>query len=236
MSEEYDLTKSSKISEQTGISVRTIYNHMPQELKDPLKVAARLGKTSDADVQQTVKTSDTISDFVDCDNCHMATHIIKLKALDDKDLCPPCYDRLSKLPKLAREQVSEKKYEPVKESWEHRKAVMTPGISKMDEEVYAVLQNSKVLREAGWRFEFQKRYCIKEIKSDVTATKGEIERPLFFDGDVHVGREDRDEANRGLLTRRLKCSEVFGFAYSGAYSDVKRDEILSKIEETLLGI
>jgi hypothetical protein len=39
--------------------VRTIYNHLPQELKDPIKVEARLGKTSDATLQQTVKTQDT---------------------------------------------------------------------------------------------------------------------------------------------------------------------------------
>lgn len=231
--------KVSEIAEQTGINESTIYRHMPQELKDQERSEATkkgIEEHRPLTCEVSSKTSDTISDLVECDNCHMATHIIKMKALDDKDLCPLCFDRLSKLPKLAREQVSEKRSEPVKESWEYRKSVMTPGISKMDEEVYLALQNNKVLRDAGWKFEFQKHYCLKEVISDTTATRNDVEKPLFFDGDVHIGKEDRDEANRALLARRLKSAEVLTFAYSGDYSDAKRDMMASKIEKSLLEI
>jgi hypothetical protein len=235
--------KPQEIADQTGISLSTIYRHLPQEMKPSgEKISEGLTKAYDVARQAVAtttlnsKTSDTMSNLVECDNCHMATHIIKMKALDDKDLCPACFNRLSKLPKVTREQVSEKHSEPVKESWEQRKAVMTPSISKMDEQVYLVLQNNKVLRDAGWKFEFQKHYCLKEVISDTTATKGDVEKPLFFDGDVHIGKEDRDDVNRGLLARRLKSAEVLTFAYSGEYSDVKRDMMASKIEKSLLEI
>jgi len=111
---------------------------------------------------------------------------------------------------------------------------MSLGVSKMDVAVYSVLQNHRDLRDAGWKFEFQKHYCIKEVVADVTASKGLVEEPLFFDGEVHVGKEDRDEANRSLLARKLKISEVSTFVYMGEYSDVKRDKIVNEIKETLL--
>ena len=50
---------------------------------------------------------------------------------------------------------------------------------------------------------------------------------------MHEGREDRDEANRDLLRRRLKISDVLSFPYEGAYSDVKRDEIVKQIVNEL---
>jgi len=129
--------------------------------------------------------------------------------------------------------VEVRKYKPP-ETPEYRRAVMTPGISKMDEAVYLALQQDEALRKAGWKFEFQKRYCVKRVKSDVTATRGDVVKPLFLDGEVHKGKEDRDEANRTMLARRLRIPEVLAFTYEGAYSDAKRDEIVAKIKETLI--
>jgi len=105
-----------------------------------------------------------------------------------------------------------------KDKWAHRVAVMHPPVSKMDEAVYLALQNNKVLR----------------VISDVTATRGDVERPLFWDGEVHVGKEDRDEENRGLLAKRLGIPEVLAFSYEGAYSNAKRDGIVAKVVEALL--
>ena len=128
--------------------------------------------------------------------------------------------------------VETRRYKP-KETPEHRVAVMHPAVSKMDEAVYLALQQNETLRQAGWRFEFQKRYCIKEVRSDVTAIRGDVEQPLFLDGEVHVGKEERDEANRGILAHRLKIPEVYAFTYKGAYSDGKRDEIVAQIVAAL---
>ena len=128
--------------------------------------------------------------------------------------------------------VETRKYKP-KETPEHRVAVMHPAVSKMDEAVYLALQQNETLRQAGWRFEFQKRYCIKHVRSDVTAIRGDVEQPLFLDGDVHIGKEERDEANRGILAHQLKIPEVYAFTYKGAYSDGKRDMIVAEIVEAL---
>lgn len=135
------------------------------------------------------------------------------------------------MPSIA-EKVETRKYKP-KETPEHRVAVMHPAVSKMDEAVYLALQQNETLRQAGWRFEFQKRYCIKHVRSDVTAIRDDVEQPLFIDGEVHVGKEERDEANRGILARRLKIPEVYAFTYKGAYSDGKRDEIVAQIVAAL---
>ena len=231
--------KPVEIAEQTGISESTVYKYMPQELKVAGKVeAGRVGGSAPRS-EQTVSTRDvgqpirvmSSANLLECDGCKMATHITKLATLNSEDLCPICYQRRLKFPK-AELKSPEQKPKPV-ESWEHRKAVMSPGVSKMDEAVFVALQNNKELRDAGWNFQFQESFTIKEVIDDVTARKGEVVKPLFFDGPVHEGREDRDEANRDLLRRRLKISDVLSFPYEGAYSDVKRDEIVKQIVNEL---
>jgi len=215
---------------------------LPSEFKEGRKVEA--GKVS-AQLTEQKKAGQTVtipdrgqpirvmasSDLLECDGCKMATHITKLATLNGEDLCPICYQRRLKFPK-AELKSPEPNSKPV-ESWEQRKAVMSPGVSKMDEAVFSALQTDKTLRDSGWHFKFQEHYCIKEVVSDVTAMKGDVEKPLFLDGDVHFGKEDRDEANRDLLRRRLGISDVLAFAYTGAYSEVKRDEIVTKIRESL---
>jgi hypothetical protein len=231
--------KPVEIAEQTGISESTVYKYMPQELKVAGKVeAGRVGGSAPRS-EQTVSTRDvgqpirvmSSANLLECDGCKMATHITKLATLNEEDLCPICYQRRLKFPK-AELKSPEPNSKPV-ESWEQRKAVMSPGVSKMDEAVFSALQTDKTLRDSGWHFKFQEHYCIKEVVSDVTAMKGDVEKPLFLDGDVHFGKEDRDEANRDLLRRRLGISDVLAFAYTGAYSEVKRDEIVTKIRESL---
>jgi len=170
----------------------------------------------------------------------MVSEIAKITPFKERwvrELLPDKYKMVERAPKeaavtAAKPKVETRVYKP-KETWEQRKAVMTPPVSKMDEAVYLALQQNETLRNEGWTFEFQKHYCIREVVSDVTATRGAVEKPLFVDGEVHVGREDRDEANRELLARKLGIPKVFAFSYLGAYSDAKRDEIVAKIKATL---
>lgn len=190
---------------------------------------------------------------VKCDLCPIGTGTwFPYRLKDGRTLCPVCFKYLwdngevteadllkedevptVQIPKEKKPTTEVKEYKPPKETAEFRRALMHPGVSKMDEAVYLALQQNETLRQAGWHFTFQKRYCIKEVVNDVTAEKGDVEKPLFLDGEVHVGREERDEANRDLLARRLKIPKVLAFTYKGAYSDVKRDEIVAKIVEAL---
>jgi hypothetical protein len=244
--------KPEDVAKATGISVSTVYRHLPSELKDIEKAKAGVVSGSVRTCEQTVKTQDKAEvarltvqtpQFVECERCHVNTSTPQ--DWRGHNLCSKCHERAELNPEAyegffhyAKKQVTTKspvevhEYKP-QETGEHRKAVMTPGVSKMDEAVFLALQQNETLRSAGWKFEFQKRYCIKRVRSDVTASRGDVEKPLFFDGEVHIGREDRDGANRGLLARRLKIPEVHAFTYEGAYSDAKRDEIVAKILETL---
>lgn len=221
--------KVEDISEQTGISVPTIYRHMPQELKDETKVEAGKigGEVSAIKREQNSKTSD----MVDCDNCHMATHISKMKTLREQDLCPLCFEHLSKMPKTPEKPVTVYDSEKPKETWEQRKAQMSPGVSKMDVAVYSVLQNHRDLRDAGWKFEFQKHYCIKEVVADVTASKGLVEEPLFFDGEVHVGKQDRDENLREMLTKRYQI-RTLSIPYK-AFTKEETNRVFNLISEEM---
>jgi ParB/RepB/Spo0J family partition protein len=238
--------KPKEIAQKLSMGVDWVYTYLPSQYKDQVKAeAGKAGgeatqeerKVLDA-VKQTVKTQDK-PQFVQCSCCPMGTY--SPQDWKGKPVCPSCYVKLSQGEITLKEPVAivEKpsvevhEYKP-KETAEQRKAVMSPGVSKMDEAVFLALQQNEVLRSAGWKFEFQKRYCIKRVRSDVTAFRGDVEQPLFLDGEVHIGREERDEENRGLLARRLKIPEVYAFSYEGAYSDAKRDEIVAKIVEKLM--
>jgi len=189
--------KVKDISDETGISERTIYNHMPQELKDQTKVEARLGKVSDATLQQTVNTSDTrhpINDLVSCDNCKMATHISRMKTLGEQDLCPLCFERLSKMPKAPEKPVTVYDSEKPKETWEQRKAQMSPQHSKIEDALRVKFS------EAGLECETDRVFCLQSTTPDFYFHSKNL--AVYVDGEVHNGKQDRDEALRELLTKR----------------------------------
>lgn len=225
-------TISAEITKLTPYSDRYIQMLLPEKYKQPEKVEA--GKVA-AQISEQKREQPM---GIQCSCCPMSTY--SPKDWQGKLVCTSCYDKLSqgkitlKEPKaiVEKSSVEMHKYKP-EETAEHRKAVMTPSISKMDEAVFLILKQNEDLRNAGWKFQFQKPYCLLEVVSDVTATRGDVEQPLFFDGEVHFGREERDEANRELLVRRLGIPEVLAFTYEGAYSDAKRDEIVAKIVEML---
>lgn len=232
---------TDEIAENTGMSKRWVLQYMPKELKEPEPdelSRARLAREKMPETPkepQIKKIEQPV--MVKCSCCPLGTYTPKV--WQGKPVCPDCYAKLelgkiTLKPTVEKPMPEEPKVYRPKETAEHRRAVMTPAISKMDEAVYEALMKNEALADAGWTFEFQKRYCIKEVRSDVTATKGSAEKPLFIDGPVHVGREDRDEANRELLARRLGIPEVYAFDYQGEYSDEKRDEIVAKISAVLI--
>jgi very-short-patch-repair endonuclease len=198
--------KPEEIATKTGISIRTIYRHMPQELKKPEAEAISEGMKSQVmrkeltPVSSSIKTSDTrhpINDLVSCDNCKIATHISKMKALDDQDLCPSCFERLSKTPKVPQNIVTEydkARANIVKDSWENRKARMQPQHSKIED---ALLTK---LTELGCPFEIDRAFCLQSTIPDFYFPNKNL--AVYVDGEVHNGKQDRDETLRELLTKR----------------------------------
>lgn len=124
----------------------------------------------------------------------------------DQPLCVACDLKVQQNPELLKPTkpkpsistaVDKPKIIKPKETWEHRKAVMTAPISKMDEAMLVLLQKSKRVRELGYKVVFQKHYCTGGIISDVTLEKEDDELACFFDGaQVHAKRQERDEINR----------------------------------------
>jgi len=119
-----------------------------------------------------------------------------------RELLPEKYKMVERAPKEAevlphieRPKVETRVYKP-KETWEYRKARVASPVSKMDEAVLLALS------QRGVHPESQKAVCIKFVRPDLWFELPDRPLAVFLDGPVHVGREDRDEALRELLTRR----------------------------------
>ena len=208
--------KPKQISELTGISERTIYRHMPEHLKD--KVKAEAGKTKSEvlrDVVPPVTTKPMTQDtrqLVVCEGCHVGTRDPQI--WHSRTLCPDCNRKAllnpelwerkfprNRIPTKENAKIKEKIKKRVEETWEQRKAHMHPSVSKMDEAIYLKLQQSKKLRELGYRVVFQKPYIL--TTSDVTLEKPGKEIPVFLDNiEIHKNRRERDKEIRGFLARR----------------------------------
>jgi len=161
----------------------------------------------------------------------IATEVTKRVPFTDRyvrELLPDKY----KMVQMAREiaelvpqkpKVEAKEYKP-KETWAHRKAVMMPQISKMEEAVLVKLE------QKGLHPEVQKEFCLRSTRPDYYFPQQNL--AIYLDGaEVHKGREDRDEAIRELLIKRHGV-RVVNIAYEGT-SQTAQDEIVRKIERAL---
>lgn len=152
------------------------------------------------------------------------THQYVLQLLPDK------YKQVKFAPKSEvklvsplRPKVEVKEYKP-KETWEHRKAVMSPPVSKMDEAVYLALQ------QKGVPVEFQKQFCIQSTTPDLYFPRHNL--AVYIDLiKLHQKREIKDEALREFLSKRHKI-HVLAIPYEG-YSDSEVKKILGSILEAL---
>lgn len=137
-----------QIAEATGISTRTVYNYMPQTLKNQVKVEARLGKVSDAPVQQTVKIQDSIvqsptlqkvheevwQQIRPCEKCGAQVHRTKMSIVDKLLVCPRCAG------KTEAPRPPEKPKQPLfKDKWEHKLGIMKVQHSKLELELLTEL-------------------------------------------------------------------------------------------------
>jgi len=192
--------KADEIAAMSGLAKSTVYKHYPQAMKNQVKVAAGTVGGSALRVEQTGSTPErgqpirmmASADLLECDGCKMATHITKLATLNSEDLCPICYQRRLKFPKVELKS-PEQKPKPV-ESWEQRKAQMSPQHSKMEVALAVKLQGM------GLAFETDRSFCLQSTTPDYFFDKQHV--AVYLDGPVHEGKEDRDEALRELLTRR----------------------------------
>jgi len=120
-----------------------------------------------------------------------------------------------------------------KDSWEHRRARMHPQISQMELSILKKIKTDKDLREAGWRVEWLKPYCLVQTTPDFTLTKGEQRIGLYLDGEkVHRNRQLRDEELRDLLQQR-KGVKPLSISYP-RYSETEVERVFKQIKEALV--
>jgi len=190
-------------SEKIHKSYSFVVKYLPSKFKDQTKAeAGQVGglesgasrREAKQQAETSLNTSDTrhpINDLVSCDNCKMATHISRMKTLGEQDLCPLCFERLSKLPKVP---VTVYDSEKPKETWEQRKAQMSPQHSKIEEALRVKFS------EAGLECETDRVFCLQSTTPDFYFRSKNL--AVYVDGEVHNGKQDRDESLRELLTKR----------------------------------
>lgn len=164
---------------------------------------------------------------VQCSNCPNGTWYPK--TWEGKIVCPPCYDKLERGEiTLEKTTIPVVKTEPTiikpKDTWEHRKAVMSTPVSKME---LSVLEK---LEQKGVHPEIQKEFCLQHTRPDYYFPQQNV--AIYLDGVVHRGREDRDEAIRELLIKRHNV-KVVSIRYEGS-SEETEDSIVKQIMEAIV--
>lgn len=214
-------------------SERYVMELMPQEYKQPEKVEAgqRGGQTSAALAHQTV----TIQDIVSCDRCHVSTSTpvewnnhqlceqCHKKALANPDTFNSYFNYLGKKPE-PKPVLTTNTARPL-EKWEERKAHMSPQHSKMEGIVIASLIESGVTGIIQDR-----HFCVQETIPDIYLPAQNL--AIYLDGEVHNGKQDRDEQLRELLTKRHGV-QVLSYSYdSTSQKEVDRvtKEILAVVK------
>jgi hypothetical protein len=151
-----------QISEVTGISDRTIYRYMPENLKKPeakaisegMKEKAQLTAVSSSlKTQETVKPTPTMlqmtqkylaEEVINCEQCGQPIHRTRAVLKDSKLVCPKCAGVTK--PLTPRKLEEEPTFKP-KEKPEFRRAVMQPQKSKPEMDLLTELSNRGITPE-----------------------------------------------------------------------------------------
>jgi very-short-patch-repair endonuclease/DNA-binding CsgD family transcriptional regulator len=231
--------KVKEIADQTGISERTIYRHMPEQLKKPeakaigeamkekseivRKELTSLTAPEVANVLDKIKPTYTsmreaiFADMRQCEKCGAQFHRSKGSIINGKIICPKCSGEGKP---IIREHKVEVK--PVfKEAWEHRVAQMHPQHSKMENELLVKLQGLGAMTD--------KLFCLQSTTPDFYFPKQKL--AVYVDGPVHKGKEERDSYLRDLLTKRHQV-RVVAIPYL-AFSKQEVERVFEQIKEAL---
>jgi len=205
--------KADEIATMSGLALRTVYKYFPQDLKEPEKVAAGAvgGFVSAARVHQTVKIPDAVPDLVECERCHVNAR--DCKPWHEHNLCGKCFERAQSNPGAYEAFFNYRdkgKTHPAAiardarprdfDSWQQRKAEMSPQKSALE---LSVIQD---LQAEGYPIETDVDFCVQKTVPDGYVRDANV--LIYIDGPVHEGREDRDEQLRERVQNLLNCRIV----------------------------
>ena len=164
--------------------------------------------------------------LVECRRCHMAKR--DTTEYKGETLCPSCLEDAQYKPigkSVEPAKVTATIMKP-KDAWEQRKAAMQVPVSKMETAVLIKLE------QKGLHPESQREFCLRTTRPDYYFQQQNL--VIYLDGEVHRGREDRDEALRELLIKRYAV-RVVNISYEGS-SEATEDKIVQQIIEATLHI
>lgn len=243
--------KPQDIADQTGIGLTTIYLHMPEHLKD--KAKAEAGKKGGEARATSLKQSRKIQDMpplppqaehpVKCDLCPIETGTwFPYRLKDGRVLCPVCFKDLwvkgevteadllkpgekpQAPPEKPKPKPQVKEYKP-KESWTHRKAVMQPQHSNMEQALLIKLQTTDHHPVTD------RTFCLQSTTPDFYFPKQNL--AIYIDGPVHEGKEERDDILRELLAKRhgIRIVSIPYKAFTKQETERVFNEIVTAIKE-----
>jgi len=238
-----------QIAETTGISERTIYSYMPQQLKDQkLSEAQKKGweekkEKEFARLQTTLKTQETPKGIIEqpqkmngtqvyqkylggtreCEQCGQQSPRQSMHFVNNKLVCPQCAGKTER-PPITKPEPPQK---PYKEKPEQRRAVMQPQKSKIEWKIV------EALRAKGYNVTTDIPIVVKEIVTtpdfNFTLPNGKVVHG-YIDGVIHEGkRRDKDEDLRDLLRKAepnclIIAVDVKGESDSEALAKIKQIE------------
>jgi ParB family chromosome partitioning protein len=219
--------KPKEIAEKISMSIQWVYKYLPNEYKDQVKAeAGRVGAEAVQEkkavllhgVEQTVTIQDVPKvELVECEICHMGISASEAQTIEGHVVCPS-HVEVAKRQYASTPKQTPKEYKP-KDSWEYRRAQMSPQHSRMEEIILAKLH------EKDMPVVVDQEFCIQSTIPDFYFPSRNL--AVYLDGPVHRGREDRDEQLRESLTARYGL-RVVSIPYDGS-SQQEVDRVLEQI-------
>jgi len=211
---------------------------IPDIYKNPLKAqAGQMGGGKAAAISR--QKAATVSDIVPCDRCHVSTsapvewHNHKLceschtKAEADPDGFNGYFTAVNKKPESHVVLTTDSPR--ALDTWEVRKAQMSPQHSKEEENII------RGLRAKGYNVETDLDICLMKTTPDfnICLLNGKWVRGYIDGVQVHSGKQlDRDDELRGLLRKRHPEDIVVEVWVKGD-SDKETEAKLAEIEEAM---
>jgi very-short-patch-repair endonuclease len=218
-----------EIAEKIGMNYRWVLTYIPEEYKrdyqpsqDTIVQASDITQESVQKVHAVEQPRHFLDVPIICSECGVGTRLYPelFKQVGDKWYCDKCAVNAKPMPK-----VEPKIVEPAKpqDSWEYRKARMQVPVSGMEQAIQLLLT------EKGVGFESQKEFCVQKTVADFYFPNKNL--AVYLDGEVHRGKEDRDEVLRELLSKRCGV-KVLSIPYEGDSEKMKQDVLTQILEQT----
>jgi len=222
------------VAEKLGMSYPWVVKYLPSEFKNGDKAEA--GKLGGLAKGSSYHDESAILNIAECEHCGVGTS--EPRTWENHTLCPLHYSQALEDPARFKRFFGFQQQHPViaemqklqpLDTWEYRKAHMSPHDSEMQE--YLV----SCLHEKGYGpIITNRKHCLLDTEPDVEIQVNGKWLQFYLDLEVlHVKREERDEQLRSMLERR-EASRTITLKYTNKSQETK-NRLLAEIVKELEG-